>query len=681
MTDDLSLDVPSPAGRLRLASGLFGIGAGTSALLGLAAPLCPLGSVLAITACGWMALRYWRRAAITARADRLPQHSPQVVPPASWRPSHLYLGEGCWWDTPHARLLHRIRGRPLAQRSDESISGDPRIFGVLGGTAQPIWIEEAHAKRHILVAGTTGVGKTRFLELLLAQAIHSGAGVVVLDPKGDHDLAARARAVCRAVGREQAFQLLDLAHPHAPGGATYNPLYEVSDPDHLLDRILAVLPRAEGDQFWNTRAQRTGGAVAQTYYWLRRYLSLIGGLSETSREVPRMLLALEYRREHRDHVVTIAEAEAAIAAGAVQLPAERFSPAAWTPRLDVLDTWGVHATERWLAWTVRVTYFHIASADAASVDQVTRDMAPLIYEDYLKRRSHPLENPGHALQAWYAHFVPTQVDRRALLNALEHLRGLIDNEIKPAISADPKHWMSWHSSLDASVSRFRSDVGRLLCASEPTMTWSRLVQERQVAYIALGTLVASTAASNVGKALLEDLKSFIGRRQADGLTGQPLYLIVDEAARIANTALVEIMTMARSSGVRVILAVQTLSGLERELGRNGGQEIVANCNTRVQLQAADVKDAKAFSDLAGSSPIIQLAKSINEQPNVGLSGIQSSRDYTATAGRQMSEKDMPRVPTEAILALPAGEAFVATLGSVALVHFPLLEKPTSESPK
>jgi len=106
-----------------------------------------------------------------------------------------------------------------------------------------------------------------------------------------------------------------------------------------------------------------------------------------------------------------------------------------------------------------------------------------------------------------------------------------------------------------------------------------------------------------------------------------------------------------------------------------------DCNTRVQLQAADVHDAKAFSDLAGSLPIIQLAKSINEQPNVGLSGNLSRREYTATAGRQMSEKDMPRVPTEAILALPAGEAFVATLGSVALVHFPLLEKPTSESPK
>ena len=160
--------------------------------------------------------------------------------------------------------------------------------------------------------------------------------------------------------------------------------------------------------------------------------------------------------------------------------------------------------------------------------------------------------------------------------------------------------MSWHSSLDASVSRFRSDVGRILCAQQPSITWSRVGRERQVAYVALGTLVASSAAANVGKALLEDLKSFVGRRQADGKTGIPLYLIVDEAARIANMALVEIMTMARSSGVRVILAVQTLSGLERELGRHGAQEIVANCNTRVQLQAADVQDAKAFSDQVGT---------------------------------------------------------------------------------
>ncbi len=624
MTDALSLATPSPVGPLRFAAGIFGAGACASAALGVALPISPVASVTAIAACGLLAARCWWRAAAVARSEALPRTPARVIPPTSWQASQLYLGDGCWWDQPHASRLQRVLSRPLHRRTGETLTGDPRIFGMLGAEAAPLWVNESLANRHILVVGTTGVGKTKFFELLLAQAIASGAGVVVLDPKGDWGLASRALEACRAAGRADAFQLLSLAHPHAARMATYNPLYEVSDPDHLLDRILAVLPRAEGDQFWNNRAQRTGGAVAQTFYWLRRYLSLIGGLTEDANEVPRVLLALEFRRQHRDRLVLPQDAAGAIDAGVVKLPSDRFSPAAWTPRLDVLDTWGVHATEQWLAWTVRVLYFHITASDPASADVVTREMAPAIFDEYLKRRKHPLEDPDSPLHTWYTTFLPPQANRAAILDCLARMRILIETEIKPAITADMKHWMSWHSSLDASVSRFRSDVGRILCAQQPSITWSKVVRDRQVAYFALGTLVASSAAANVGKALLEDLKSFIGRRQADAQTGTPLYLFVDEAARIANPALVEIMTMARSSGVRVILAVQTLKGLEKNLEREGAQEIISNCNTRVQLQAADVQDAKAFSDHVGTTRIAQVSKSISESsPMSGSPAISS----------------------------------------------------------
>ncbi len=44
----------------------------------------------------------------------------------------------------------------------------------------------------------------------------------------------------------------------------------------------------------------------------------------------------------------------------------------------------------------------------------------------------------------------------------------------------------------------------------------------------------------------------------------------------------------------------------------------------------------------------------------------------------MNEKETPRVPPEAIMALPAGEAFVAALGGVALVHFPLFNAPDAD---
>jgi conjugal transfer pilus assembly protein TraD len=54
---------------------------------------------------------------------------------------------------------------------------------------------KAHEKRrnhrlmgHTLLAGATGVGKTRLGELMLAQLINDGDAIIIIDPKGDKDL-------------------------------------------------------------------------------------------------------------------------------------------------------------------------------------------------------------------------------------------------------------------------------------------------------------------------------------------------------------------------------------------------------------------------------------------------------------------------------------------------------------
>ena len=220
MTTILSLTPPSPVRPLRVAAGLFGLGACMSATLEVALPLSPMASIAATAACGVMAWWCWRRAARIAHEDHAAAQAARIVAPTSWRHDQLYLGDGCWWDQRHARRLQRTLMQPLERRADELLSGDPRIFGVLGSTATPFWVQEALANRHILIVGTTGVGKTKFMELLLAQAVASGAGVVVLDPKGDHGLMARQRGLPRGGPRPG----LPAAGPRPSDGARHGDL-------------------------------------------------------------------------------------------------------------------------------------------------------------------------------------------------------------------------------------------------------------------------------------------------------------------------------------------------------------------------------------------------------------------------------------------------------------------------
>src|SRR5688572_22102671 len=98
-----------------------------------------------------------------------------------------------------------IRERALAQRAAmrESLRAEyPTLFPnpqpvpakvdhsaiVLGRNhaGAPIFLPERARLEHVHRIGTTGGGKTKFLEHCIRQDIANGSGVCVIDPHGDH---------------------------------------------------------------------------------------------------------------------------------------------------------------------------------------------------------------------------------------------------------------------------------------------------------------------------------------------------------------------------------------------------------------------------------------------------------------------------------------------------------------
>ncbi|MBV8879811.1 MAG: type IV secretion system DNA-binding domain-containing protein, partial [Planctomycetaceae bacterium] len=86
-----------------------------------------------------------------------------------------------------------------------------------------------------------GSGKTRFLEILIEQAVARGEAVVVIDPKGDERLLDRTFDSAARHGRAAAFRTLALPYPYQ--SVRYNPLLHYSRPSEIADRIALVLPR------------------------------------------------------------------------------------------------------------------------------------------------------------------------------------------------------------------------------------------------------------------------------------------------------------------------------------------------------------------------------------------------------------------------------------------------------
>ena len=196
---------------------------------------------------------------------------------------YLYLGKGFQWHPRHTQRLQQIKqianekfvtGSKLQQlagqyrkshegsrlasalnknsafnpfRPPPPVGGAGYLHG-LGNEDKDIRVSQGVRAQHMLVFGTTGVGKTRISDFILNQDIRNGSAVIVIDPKGDLDLVRGMYAACKVSGRLDDFQVVHLGYPEI--SAQYNPLKSFDNITEVATRITAAISaEGEGKQF------------------------------------------------------------------------------------------------------------------------------------------------------------------------------------------------------------------------------------------------------------------------------------------------------------------------------------------------------------------------------------------------------------------------------------------------
>ncbi|RUM93771.1 MAG: conjugative coupling factor TraD, PFGI-1 class [Thiothrix sp.] len=210
---------------------------------------------------------------------RLPLYSLSTtrIPVSNER---LFLGRGFYWDQRHSQRLadleryqnrkYREDGllyrwlRQAEERLEQvriaavllvflrtsrfspakrlpSLGGDPAIHGVgLLEKEKNIYIDLSDRTGHMLVLGTTQVGKTRELEVIVTQDIHRGDVVIVIDPKSDPNLFRRMYHEAVRAGREDNFYFFHLGFPEV--SARYAPVATFSRETEVASRTAGQLP-------------------------------------------------------------------------------------------------------------------------------------------------------------------------------------------------------------------------------------------------------------------------------------------------------------------------------------------------------------------------------------------------------------------------------------------------------
>jgi len=209
---------------------------------------------------GTLKQRRWHRHLLKQELKTLSLRALESIHVAA--PHQRYLGDGFEWKPQHAQWAHEL----LAAGGPERSQGSGWIHQ-LSSTHTPLYQPLRDIEGHTLIIGTTGAGKTRTFDLLIAQAILRGEAVIILDPKGDRDLRSSAQRMLTALGRERDMVVFHPAFPEH--SVRLDPLRNFNRPSELSSRIAAAIPSTHPSDPFKAFGQRALDQIIQGLLFLK----------------------------------------------------------------------------------------------------------------------------------------------------------------------------------------------------------------------------------------------------------------------------------------------------------------------------------------------------------------------------------------------------------------------------
>jgi len=148
-------------------------------------------SLACLSLVAWRATQAWGRSRARTRAVEKTQKefvTPQDLI-SKQKPGQFWLSKGFVWTDIEARKMHALIGKGVAETFGKEFIKDGAHW--LHGLCREddVYADLGLLEGHTLIVGSTGFGKTRLFDLLIAQAIARHEPVIIIDPKGDHDCA------------------------------------------------------------------------------------------------------------------------------------------------------------------------------------------------------------------------------------------------------------------------------------------------------------------------------------------------------------------------------------------------------------------------------------------------------------------------------------------------------------
>ncbi|NRH24964.1 type IV conjugative transfer system coupling protein TraD [Pantoea stewartii] len=596
-------------------------------------------SVLALkrTSQGLKILRYRRN---IRRLSRYALTSDQI--PVSRR--HLFLGKGFQWSPRHTQRLMEARrpeceiwvqpsvmyrmARELEKKMEYSLpwlcrltSADSalnpfRPLPPVGGSSVYHGVEPDEVNvmsdlgervGHMLVMGTTRVGKTRLAELLITQDIRrrNAAGefevVIVFDPKGDADLLRRMYAESHRAGRQDNFWVFHLGWPDI--SARYNAVGRFSRISEVASRVAGQLSGEGNSAAFREFAWRFVNIITRAlvalgqrpdYSLILRYVTNIGELYETyvdnllSEKAPELVASMQAK---------------------IALPlADRDLPRHLQGRENGKKIW--------------------ASEQVLGSPEGKKLWDPVL---------------------------------DGLRSAVQYDRTYFDKIVASLLPLLEKLTTGKTAALLAPDYTDLSDP-------RPILDWHNIIKSRGVVYVGLDALSDPVVAAAVGNSMFADLVSEGGHIYKFGLGDEGdkkagkavINLHCDEFNELMGDEFIPLINKGGGAGFQVTAYTQTLSDIEARIGNAAkASQVIGNFNSLVMLRVREKNTAMLMTDQLPEVGVYQktLTSGVTDVSRPG-----EGTDFNSNVNDQVTLVKVPMISPSDIINLPKGQAFALLEG-------------------
>lgn len=451
------------------------------------------------------------------------------------KPGHLFLGYGFTWSqqqTQIAYTLTRHDPEKLMPRGDTQM-GHAWIHGIGANEEEALFMPVEHAGTHTLIVGTTGAGKTRTFDSLIAQVIAMGYAVIIIDPKGDKDMCEAARIGCQELGRGGDFVYFHPAYPEL--STRLDPLKNFGRSTELASRIASLIPSETGSDPFTAFSMMAINKLCEGLLFIEEKPSLV-------------LLRRLLEGGMTGLIIKVLETHF-----------ERTKPSQDTAGRELADGWRALA-KSYIAANKKGDEGLAACYVQFYRDHIIRDAPNAIVEGLISSFEHDSSHFGKMVTS--------------LMPVLTMLTSGPMSELLSPNYEDPDD------------PRGITDFGKITRNGQVAYIGLDSLSDPMVAS-AVGSLFLSDLTAVAG-----DRYNFNDPKDMPKVA-----IFVDECAEVINAPLVQILNKGRGSGFSCYLATQTISDIASRLGSQDlALKVLGNINNVLALRCNDQGTQEYIAD-------------------------------------------------------------------------------------